>query len=212
MVENFTLEEIKRQFKSNKTLRIITFVVGGAIILTVAYLLYAQFVKKPKDKKSQDSYWAAMNLIQKDSTDAAITDLQGQVKKFDGYTGGENAQYLLGRQYMNKGEFKKAIETLEKVDLDDTYNAAMAIGLQGDCYSELKQYKEAFSYYMKAASKDVNEFTTPMYLFKAAAVAEELNDAESALKNYERIQKEFQTFADQNTIDKYIERVSIKKK
>lgn len=212
MVENFTSDEIKRQFKSNKTLRIITFAVGGVIVATIGYLLYYQFVQVPKGKKSEDSYWYAMNLIAQDSTDMAIQELNAQVKKYDGLKGGENAQFMLGRQYMEKGEFDKAIEVLGKVKAKDTYVSAMVVGLQGDCYSELKKYKEAASKYKEAAAKSKNDWTTPMYLFKAGLCAEELQDFESALKFYEEIKNDYMTFANAKTIDKYIARVSNLKK
>lgn len=212
MLENFTSDEIKRQFKSNKTLRTITFAVGGLIVATVGYLLYYQFVKAPKNTKSEDAYWYGMNLVAQDSTDLAIQEFTAQVKKFDGYKGGENAQFLLGRQYMKKGDFKKAIETLEKVNVNDTYLSAMAIGLQGDCYSEMKKYKEAAAKYQDAADESKNEWTTPMYLFKAGLCAEELQDFESALKCYEEIKNDYTTYANTKTIDKYIARVSNLKK
>lgn len=208
MLENFTSEEIKRQFKSNKTLRLITFAVGGVIVLTVGYLLYYQFVKVPKGKKSEDSYWYAMNLIAQDSTDLAIQELNAQVKKFDGLKGGENAQFMLGRQYMEKGEFNKALEALGKVKVKDTYLSSMTLGLQGDCYSELKKYKEAAAKYKEAAAKSENEWTTPMYLFKAGLCAEELQDFESALKFYEEIRDGYVNYANTKSIDKYIARVS----
>src|SRR5690606_18117076 len=150
MLENFTSEELKRQFKSNKNMRLVTYIVGGLLVLTVGYLLYYQFVSVPKNKKSEDAFWYGLNLASKDSTDLAIQELSNQVKKYDGYKGGENAQFILGRQYMQKGEFKKAIETLEGVKVNDTYVSAMVLGLQGDCYNELKNYKEAARLYKKA--------------------------------------------------------------
>ena len=130
------------------------------------------------------------------------------VKKYDGYKGGEVAEFVLGRQYMNKGEFKKAIEVLEGVKLKDTYIQADALGLQGDCYSELKDYKKAAELYKKAAKKSENELTTPKYLFKAALCAEELKDFSSALSFYEEIRDNYSNFAAQKTIEKYIARVS----
>ncbi|MBC9811327.1 tetratricopeptide repeat protein [Crocinitomicaceae bacterium CZZ-1] len=212
MLENVTSEEIKRQFKSNKRLRLITFAVGGALVLIVGYLVYYQFVSVPKNKKSEDAYWNGLNLASKDSTDMAIEELTAQVKKYDGYKGGENAQFVLGRQYMEKGEFNKALETLEKVKVSDTYLSSMTLGLQGDCYSELKKYKEAAAKYKDAAKESINEWTTPMYLFKAGLCAEELQDFESALKLYEEIKNDYTTFANNKAIDKYIARVSNLKK
>lgn len=212
MLENFTSEEIKKQFKSNKNLRLVTFTIGGLIVLVVGYLLYYQFVSVPKGKKSEDAYWHGLNLAEKDSTELAIEELTAQVKKYDGYKGGENAQFILGSQYMKKGEFKKAIEVLEKVKVNDTYVSALTIGLQGDCYSELKKYKEAAAKYKEAAKESINEWTTPMYLFKAALCAEELQDFEAALKLYEEIRDGYTNFANTKTIDKYIARVSNLKK
>lgn len=208
MLENISSEEIKSQFKSNKKLRLVTIIIGGAIVLIAGYFLYRQFVVKPKNEKSQDAYWEGMNLVAKDSTDASIEVLTSVVKKYDGYVGGENAQYLLGAQLMKKGEFKKAAETLEGVNVDDTYISAMAIGLQGDCYSELGQYQEAVEKYIKASETNTNEMTTPNYLFKAALCAEELKDYEAALGYYTTIKDEYTTFANRKTIDKYIARVS----
>lgn len=212
MLENFTSEELKRQFKSNKNMRLVTYIVGGLLVLTVGYLLYYQFVSVPKNKKSEDAFWYGLNLASKDSTDLAIQELSNQVKKYDGYKGGENAQFILGRQYMQKGEFKKAIETLEGVKVNDTYVSAMVLGLQGDCYNELKNYKEAARLYKKAAKESVNEYTTPMYLFKAGLCAEELKDFESAKALYEEIKDQFVNFANKKSIDKYIARVSNLKK
>jgi TolA-binding protein len=212
MLENFTSEEIKRQFKSNKRMRTITYVVGGLIVLVIGYLLYYQFVSVPKGKKSEDAYWHGLNLASKDSTDLAIQELNAQVKKYDGYIGGENAQFVLGRQYMQKGEFKKAIETLEKVKVKDTYLSSMVLGLQADCHSELKNYKEAASLYKEAAESSTNQFTTPMYLFKAGLCAEELQDFESAKALYEEIKDQYVDYANKKSIDKYIARVSNLKK
>lgn len=208
MLENISSEEIKSQFKSNKKVRLITFVVGGIVLLVVGYFVYRQFVMIPKGEKSEDAYWVGLNYASQDSTDMAIDELNAAVKKYDGYKGGENAQFVLGRQYMEKGDFKKAIETLEGVNTSDTYLSAMAIGLQGDCYSEMGKYKDAVEKYVKAAETNENEMTTPTYLFKAALCAEKLQDFDAALAHYQRIKDDFLNFSNRKTIDKYIARVS----
>lgn len=208
MSDNLNLDSIKAQFQQNKKAKLITYIAGGAVVLIIGIVLYQQFVSKPKALKAEDAYWAGLNLAEKDSTDAAIKELTSVVKKYDGYAGGEVAEFILGRQYMNKGEFKKAIDVLEGVKASDTYVKADAIGLQGDCYSELKDYKKAAELYKKAAKKSENEMTTPKYLFKAALCAEELKDFDSALKMYEEIRDNYSNFAASKTIEKYIARVS----
>ncbi len=211
MSNNSSFSSVKKQFANNPQLKRITIIVGAVVLLIGGYILYHQFVVVPGEEKAADSYYEGLNYAAKDSTDAAIESLRAQVKKYDGYKGGEIAQYTLGRQYMNKGEFKKALKELEGVDLNDTYNSVLVVGLQGDCQSELKQYKEALDLYEEAAGMDDNEFTTPMFLFKAAVVAEELKDWAKAKENYEKIRDNYKMYYDQHQIEKYLARVSNRK-
>jgi tetratricopeptide (TPR) repeat protein len=162
----------------------------------------------PANEKSNDGWWVAMNYIEKDSTDQAIKSLEPFVKSYDGKTGGEIGQYLLATQYMKKGEFQKALDNLEGVDLDDTYISVFAIGLQGDCHSDMKNYEKAIEKYLEAAEANDNEMTTPMYLFKAGLHAEKLKKFEDATTYYTRIQDDSPSFAAQKTIEKYIARAS----
>lgn len=84
----------------------------------------------------------------------------------------------------------------------------MTLGLQGDCYSELKKYKEAAGKYKEAAKVSDNEWTSPTYLFKAGLCSEELQDYKSALAIYKEIQDKYTIFANSKSIEKYIARVS----
>jgi len=211
MLENLSPQEFKSQFKENKTLRMVTIGVGSIVALILGYFLYKQFIWKPANEKSKDALYLGLNYAAKDSTDAAINELTTVVKKYDGKQGGELAQFVLARQYMAKGEFKKAIEELEGVDVTDTYVAVYAIGLQGDCYSEMKKYNEALELYEEAAAKNENEKTSPEFLFKAGLVAEELGNFEKATELYTQIKENYATFSSQKTIDKYIARVKNKK-
>ena len=210
MLENFSFQELKRRFDSNKNFRLGTYIAGGVIVLVLGILVYRQFMWKPANEKSKDSWWIGLNYAQKDSTDQAIDALRGQVKKFDGKVGGEDAQYLLARQYMAKGEFKKALEELEGVDLNDTYVSVMTVGLQADCHSELKHYDEAAELYMEATEMEDNDLTTPMYLFKAGLCYDKLKEFEKATECYTRIKDDYSAFAGQKSIEKYIARSSNK--
>lgn len=212
MIENLSDLNLKEQFKSNAKLRISTYVVGGIVGLVLIYVLYKFFVWEPANEKSKAAYYVGLNLADKDSTDAAINALKPVANKFDGKVGGEVAQFVLARQLMAKGQFKQALEELEGVKVEDTYVAAMSLGLQGDCESELKNYEEAVELYAHAAKTNENEFTSPMYLFKAALCAEELKQFEKATELYENIKDNYPDFGRQKTIDKYIARTKNNKK
>ena len=211
MLEDISGDQIKEQFKSNKTFRMVTIIVGGLIILILGYFAYRQFMWKPANEKSKNSTWIGLNYAAKDSTELAIDELKVQVKKYDGKIGGETAQFVLARQYMNTGEYKKAIEELEGVDVSDTYVQVMAIGLRADAYSELENYPEAAKLYKEAAALNPNDFTSPIYLMKAGLCLEEINNFENATKCYKQIKEEYPTFASQKAIDKYIARSENKK-
>lgn len=210
MANTSSVNNLKQQFKENKQLRLITFSIGGVILVLGGYLIYRQLVVAPKNEKSKEAYYPGLNYASQDSTDMAIEELQAVVKKYDGTVGGENAQFTLARQYMEKGEFKKALSELEGVDVQDTYLSVYCVGLQGDCYSELGKYSDALSKYEEAAGINENEKTTPEYLFKAALVAEQLKDFAKATEFYERIRDEFTSFAQQKAIEKYIARTKNK--
>jgi tetratricopeptide (TPR) repeat protein len=111
---------------------------------------------------------------------------------------------------MEKGKFSAALDMLDGVNLKDTYVSTMSIGLQGDCYSQLKKYNDALSAYTEAADKEDNEFTTPMYLFKAGLVCEQLNKKADAAVHYQRIKDDYPNYASTKTIDRYIARCATK--
>lgn len=212
MLENLSAENLKNEFKTNKTARLVTYIVGGLVVLVLGYFLFKVLYANPKNEKSKEDGFVGLNYASVDSTDLAIDDLKRTVKKYDGYDGGEVAQFVLGRQYMEKGEFKKALAELEDVDVSDTYVRVDAVGLQGDCQSEMKNYEEAVELYMEAAEMEENEYSTPKYLFKAALLTElKLKDPKTAAELYQKIKDNYLQFGNTKSIDKYLERAKNKK-
>ena len=63
---------------------------------------------------------------------------------------------------------------------------------------------------MEAADANLNDLTTPMYLFKAGICAEEIKNISKAKECYERIKDEFPSYGSQKQIEKYIARASSK--
>lgn len=210
MLEDLSGQQIAEEFKSNKKLKMTTYIVGGILMLAIVFFAYRQFMWKPANDDSKNSYWVGLNYAAKDSTNLAIEEFETAVNQFDGKIGGEVAQFLLGRQYMEQGEFEAALEELGSVKVKDTYLSAMVVKLQADCYSELKDYEKAANLYLEAVEINPNENTTPEVLFAAGQCAEAINNFEKALECYQKIKDEYPSTSKGMSIEKYIARVEFK--
>jgi len=204
-------EKLLSKAKESKTFKYVSFGVGAVAILVLLWFAYQQFIFKPANEKSKTAYWRAMVYIENGEPDNALEEFERVAKKYDGKVGGEISQYMAGRLYMDKGEFKTALKFLEKAKVKDLYLGTMIIGLQGDCQSELGDFDKAVKLYEKASKRKANEFTTPMFLMKAAMIHEmKLKNFEEAEELYKRIEMDFFEFYSSNSVEKYIERVANK--
>ena len=222
MTENFSLEDLKQKYKNSKSFRISSIAIGTIALIVIGYLGYRQFMWKPSNEKSKESYFIALNAITNEDSNTAmdtskagaktdpIKKLQKSVKKYDGKIGGEVSKYLLASQYMRKGKYKEALTLLENVSVEDTYVSVEVIGLQGDCQSELNKFEEAYELYKTAANMNANNFTSPMYLFKAGLVAEQLKKYDLAKAHFETIAVQYPKsfYAKEKNLEAYIARNS----
>ena len=104
---------------------------------------------------------------------------------------GKLAQYYAGISYMKMGNYNDAIEHLKKYSGNDQILAPMALGAIGDCYMELGDNQNAVSYYGKAARKNPNDFTSPMFLVKEGMTYEIMGDYGKALEAYKLLKKDY---------------------
>ena len=74
---------------------------------------------------------------------------------------------------------------------------------------ELNKVDEAIKFYLKAADKSNNDFTTPMFLKKAGFAYEQKANYTEALATYERLKTEFGKSTEARDIEKYIARVKV---
>ena len=210
MLEDLSGQKIAEEFKSNKKLKMTTYIVGGILLLSILFFAYRQFIWKPANDDSKSSYWIGLNYAGMDSTNLAMEEFETAVNQYDGKIGGEVSQFLLGRQLMEQGEFEDALNELSSVNLKDTYLSSLVVKLQADCYSELKDYEKAANLYLEAAEINPNENTTPEILFSAGQCAEEINNFEKALECYQKIKDEYPSSTKGMSIEKYIARVEFK--
>lgn len=190
------------------------FIIGGIVILVLLYIGYQRFYLAPRAE-------TAANQLFKAETYAAIDSLQQRAVDGDGSYPGfkeiaaeyENtksaniANAYLGGLYLRQGNYPGAIDALEKyTETGSIILDPLVIGLLGDAYSELKDYKKAASFYKKAADKNANAFTSPLLLKKLGLVYEAQNDFKNAAATYKRIQSEYPESQEATAIESYIAR------
>ncbi|SFT43152.1 Tetratricopeptide repeat-containing protein [Lishizhenia tianjinensis] len=208
MDENLNTEELIDQLKGNKVLKGFTIAVGVIVVIVLGIFGYNKLIVEPGEAEASDYNSTAISLLQKDSVNLAIAEFENQVADYDGYNQGEMAQFQLASLYFDKGDYQRALEEVEGVELNDEFIATLAKGLEGDCNVELGNLEDGIAAYVTAAERRKNELTTPHFLFKAGKVCEELKDFEKATEIYQTIIDEYPAFASQNTVEKYKARAS----
>lgn len=187
---------------------------GGAIVVVVLGIIgYQKLVAEPNEIASQEAYWPAFYEFEKDSMQLAANGnemfdgMLDVADEYSGTSGGNIANYTLAIGAMRAGNFEEAIEYLDECDFDDVMMGSLVLGLKGDCYVELDQNEDAVNYFEKAAAREQNDYTSPMYLKKAGLTYEALNQPEDALNAYLKIKNDWPESEEATDIDKYIARV-----
>ena len=149
------------------------------IILVVAgFLSVRHFYFQPREVKAQAAMYKGEIYFAKDSFELA---LKGNGADFVGFEA-----------------------------MADDYSSPKAGNLAGAyagiCYANMDQYDDAIKAFERAAKKADNEMASPVFLQKAAIVAEKTGDYKKALDFYQKIKDEYSQSMIGRDIDKYIER------
>lgn len=198
--------------------KIITYVIGGIILIVAAYLSFNRFYLQKKEKEAQSQMFMAENYFEKDSFNLALNgdgNYLGFLDIIDNYgitKSANRAKYYAGISYLNLGKYEDALDYLKKFKSNDLLLKPIAEGAKGDAYLELGNNKSALNHYEKAYKTKENELTTPIYMMKAANLLETTDELEKALKLYKTIKEKYPTTSEGNNVDKYIARVNSKLK
>lgn len=192
----------------------LVFIVGGIVVLILLYIGYQRFYLAPRAETAADQLFKAENYATIDSLQQRAIDGDGSYPGFkeiaDEYENTKSANIAnayLGGLYLRQGKYREAINALEQYsNTGSILLDPLVIGLLGDAYSELKDYKKAASYYKKAVEKNANNFTSPLLLKKLGLVAEAQNDFRQALEAYKRIQSDFPESHEASSVESYIAR------
>lgn len=196
-------------------------------VIAVGIFFYQRYVSAPKEQEASNEFFFAQQYFSnalmaedtkvKDSLfNLSLNGANGKfgfldvMKEYSGTKAANLAHYSTGMAYINMGKYEEAIPYLKDFNTPDVIIGALALGNIGDAYEQLKNPKEAFSYYKKAFNYNENDFTTPMYLKKAGMVAMQLDNYKEAKKYFERIKEDFPTSTEARTIDIFIGKASAK--
>jgi tetratricopeptide (TPR) repeat protein len=192
------------------------FIAAAIVAMIIIYIAYQKLYLAPREVKATDQMYMAQDFWAKKEWDKAIKGdagypgLEKIISDYSNTKAANLAYYYLGIAYLNKGEFRKAIDNLTAYRGDDTMIAAQALGNTGDAYVELKDYDKAETYFKKAIDKSKNKFLSPMYLKKLGLVYEATNDNKSASETYKTIKTDYPESTEAQSIDEYIGRVEAK--
>ena len=193
-------------------------------VVILAYLAYNNFILEPREKEAADELaFPKKYFEQAQSTTASVDSLYnlslngadgkyGLIDIADNYSNtkaGNLAKYMSGIAFLNTGDYENAIKYLSDFNSDDEMLAALALGNIGDAFSEINQPEDALSYYVKAAEVKDNNFTAPLYLFKAGNTAMDLGEYGKAEGYFTRIKNDYPKSEEAKTINIHIQRAQL---
>lgn len=195
--------------ENQKNLTIIGIVL---VALLGGYFGFTKLYLAPLEAEAKEQMWKAEQFFEKDSLDLAIygnENYYGFEAIIENYALTESAnlaKYYLGLIHYKKGEYQFAIEQLEDFSSSDVMVSSVANGVLGDSYVALGDIDHGLAYYLKAAKDETNDFTTPIYLKKAALAYENMGNYKKAIETYTEIKNKYPQSQEGRTVDKYIAR------
>ena len=190
----------------------LTIVVVAVVAIVGIFIGWKYWYVAGQEKEAQKELFVAENYFEKDSLDKAIKGdgqsigLEAIASQYGVTASGNLAEYYLGISYLKKGDFEKALGHLKSFSSNDQMVGPLATGAIGDCYVEMNKVEEGISYYLKAAQKSTNKFTSPMFLKKAGLAYESLSNYKDAVRVYERIKNDFPKSTEGQDIEKFLTR------
>ena len=185
-------------------------------IIVIGVFAYSKLIKEPKESSAFNKMYFAQKkfdeavLINNDSIynialngDDLNMGMLQIIDEFGGTNAANLAHYYSGIMYLKMNDYPNSIKYLSEFSSDDILLSSLATGSIGDAFAELNQFDDAFDYYVKA-SKSNNNYSSPMYLFKAGTVAMRLNKFNKAQEYFSIIKQDYPNSNEAKNIDAFI--------
>ncbi|MFW5792656.1 MAG: tetratricopeptide repeat protein [Bacteroidota bacterium] len=192
---------------------ILIWVITLIVLIIAGYIGYNRFILEPKEREAASEMFVAENYfdegeymlaLEGDEENYGFLDI---IDEFRMTKSANLAKYYSGITYLKLGEYENAIEYLDKFKKRDQMLGTLAYGATGDAYLEMDDKENALYYYKEAAKFKPNKFTTPIFILKAAQLAEHMENYQEALSFYEKIKTEYHNTIEADNIDVHIGRV-----
>lgn len=191
-------------------------VIAVIIVLVAGYLALRHFYIEPRGEQARAEMFKGEIYLERDSFNLALNGDGGDyagfkaiADKYSSTDAGNLAKAYAGICCYNLGNNEEALEYFKDYSGSDDIFATNIIGMIGNCQANLGNYDEAIKSFRKAARKADNALTSPIFLKKAAVVAEKKGDYAQAIDFYEEIKNDYSDSYIGRDIDKYIERARL---
>ena len=200
-----------------------TFLFNGLVVVIVAilgYMGYYKYIIEPTETEASNelafprAYFDQSSVAPPSEVDSLLQlGLDGADGKYgfldiaemySGTKAGNIANYYAGVSYLKLKDYENAIDFLSQFDSDDDILGPTALGAIGDAFADIDQEQEALEYYEKAAYKKENDFTTPLFLYKAGKTAMQLDQFAKAEQFFQEIKDDYSKTDIGKDIDKYL--------
>ena len=199
------LESAKAQTENffEKNSKMVVVAIVAIFALAAVVFGYKKVIVEPRMTKAQEMLFEAQYRFEQENADYALA-LNGDesapgfaevAEQYGNTPAGNLANIYAASCALRLGDLaaaEKYINNYKSVKgIPGQMVNAMAEGIKGEIAVENGDYTKAASYFEKAAKVSTNDFTTPLYLRKAALAYSANGDEASAKKCYEIINEKY---------------------
>ena len=191
-------------------------VVAVIAVIVIGIFSYSKLILEPKEANAFNEMYFAQKkfdeavLINSDSVynialngDELNMGMLNIIDEFEGTSAANLASYYSGMMYLKMNDYQNAIKYLSSFSSDDIILSSLATGSIGDAFAELNQFDDAYDYYVKA-TKTNNNYTSPVYLYKAGLIAMKLEKFKKAEEYFTNIKLDYPDSPEAKNIDAFI--------